>query len=321
MVGIENVNPDKIVTQTHHDVTWLDVQKPDSQTFGQLEKQYGLHPLHLTESVQKVQHTQVEREDEYIFLVLHFPIFETHTDKIRVGQVGVFLGRDYVITVHNHQSPTIQDMLLNSDRSPEQAQANFGQGSAYLLYRIISKLLENISGMAELVESELDRIEGIVFDNSRSDAERIGKIRQKIIRLRRLIGPKRMVLQDLAEQINSFSGTDMTKYYANNVKMVNKLWEGIEEARETIEVYKDADFTTSTEHTNRILAILTLIFTFTIPVTVIGTLYGMNVLLPGGIETNPWTFWGRYTTFILIFIISSAVAAGMYIYFRKKKWF
>ena len=130
-----------------------------------------------------------------------------------------------------------------------------------------------------------------------------------------------MVLLDLTEQINSFSGTDMSKYYSNTVKMVNKLWEGIEEDKETIEIYKDADFTTSTEHTNRILAILTLIFTFTIPVTVLASVYGMNILLPGGIETHPWTFWGKYTTLILISIVSGTVAIGMYVYFRKKKWF
>ena len=320
MAGTETAN-NKIVSQTHRGVTWLDVHKPDSETFAQLEKQYGLHPLHLTESVQKVQHTQVEREDNYLFVIFHFPFFETHTDKIHVGQVGIFLGKDFLITVHNHQSPVIQDMLLGSQHSPELAEKNFGKGSAYLLYRFISQLLENISGMAEIVESELDGIENIVFDNSVSDAQRIGKVRQKIVRLRRLIGPKRLVLQDLTEQINAFSGQDMTKYYSNTVKMANKLWEAIEEAKENIEIYKDADFTTSTEHTNRILAILTLIFTFTIPITVVASVYGMNVLLPGSVNGKPWRFLGEYSTLIIVVIVSGSVALGMYLYFRKKRWF
>ena len=113
----------------------------------------------------------------------------------------------------------------------------------------------------------------------------------------------------------------MSKLYAGNVKLANKLWEEVEEAKETVEVYKDADFTSSTEQTNRILAVLTLVFTFTIPVTVIGTLYGMNVLIPGGIATGEWTFLGRYTTFIIIVILSALVAIGMYLYFKRKKWF
>jgi magnesium transporter len=175
--------------------------------------------------------------------------------------------------------------------------------------------------MTEIVEQELDEIESLVFDDNGSDAQRIGKVRQAITRLKRLIGPKQLLLRDLADQIDSFTGQHMHKYYSNNVKMVNRLWEGIEESQETVEIFKDADFTTSTEQTNRILAVLTLIFTFTIPVTVLGALYGMNVLLPGGIQTGSWLFLGTYTTLICIVFASALVAFGMYIYFKKQKWF
>ena len=99
------------------------------------------------------------------------------------------------------------------------------------------------------------------------------------------------------------------------------MWEVIDEAKETVEIYKDADFTISSEQTNRILMVLTLIFTFTIPITVLGSLYGTNVPLPGGIEVGAWTFLGTYTTFILLVAVSVLLAVGMYIYFKKKKWF
>lgn len=95
----------------------------------------------------------------------------------------------------------------------------------------------------------------------------------------------------------------------------------MDEAQETIEIFKDADFTTSTEQTNQILAVLTLVFTFTIPVTVLGTLYGMNVPLPGGTEFGMWTGFGPYTTAILIAIVSLFMALVMYLYFKTKRWF
>jgi len=304
--------------QQHNGVTWLDVQNPGSEALAQLEKDYQLHPIHLTECVQKVQHTQVEREENYIFLVLHFPVFEPHTDKIFAGQLGVFLGKDYIVTVHSEASPMIQNLFAEAERSPEQY---FGDGSAYLLNTLISRLLASIASMMDIVSSELDEIEALVFENNSSDAQRIGKVRQEIIRLKRLIGPKRELLQDLAEEIDSFTGQDMSKPYSTNVKTANRLWESIEEAKETIEIYKDADFTTSTEHTNRILAILTLVFTFTIPVTVVGTLYGTNVLLPGGLEAGSWKFLGTFTTFGMIVAFSLFIAVVMYLYFKKKHWF
>jgi magnesium transporter len=307
--------------QTHGDITWLDVHNPNSETFAQLEREYHLHPIHLTESVQKVQHTQVEREDDYLFLILHFPRFQSHSDKIYAGQVGVFLGKNYLITIHANDSPFIQDLFVSCQSHPEQTEQYFGQGAAFLLYVLVSRLLAGIGSIADMVEAELDSTENVVFENSTSDAQRIGKIRQKIVRLKRLIGPKRSLLRDLESQIDSFTGQEMSKYYSNNVKAANRLWEGIKEAQETVEIYKDADFTSNTERTNRILALLTLVFTFTIPVTVMGTLYGMNVFIPGGELSGAWMFLGRYTTFMVVVIVSLLMALGMYLYFRKKKWF
>lgn len=307
--------------QEHHGVTWVDVRHANSDVLAQLEHEYHLHPVHLTESVQNVQHTEVERESDYLFLVMHFPVFEPHTDKIVGGQMGVFLGKDYLITIHAEPSPFINDLYTTCEHSNEQARHYFVDGSARLLHTLIVRLLGSIEGMTDLIESELDGIEGLVFENTTSDAQRIGRLRQKIIRLRRLIGPKRSLLEDLTAQVESFAGAGLAKYYSSTVKMANRLWETIEEAKETIEIYKDADFTTSTERTNRTLAILTLVFTFTIPVTVVGTLYGMNVPLPGGLATGPWHFLGQYTSMMVLLTLSLAMAVGMYVYFRKKKWF
>lgn len=308
-------------TQEHGGTTWVDLENPSPEALAELERRFSLQPLHVRESLQKVQHVEVEREGQYLFLVLHVPVLTTHTDKIHTTQVGVFLGKDFLVTIRGGASPCITDLFEVCSLSADKAEEYFKQGAAYLLYRLVNSLLNDISDMADDVNNELDEIEDLVFDNKNSDAHRIGKVRQKIVRLSRVIGPKRLLLKDLTDQINTFTGQSVGKYYAGNVKLVNKLWEEIEEAKETVEVYKDADFTTSTEQTNRILAILTLVFTFTIPITVVGTLYGMNVLLPGGIQAGDWAFLGRYTTFILIVAVSTILALGMYVYFKRKKWF
>jgi magnesium transporter len=311
---------DKIHVQTHSGVSWIDVHNPDSAVFEILRQEYHLHPVHMSESIQKVQHTQVEREDEYLFFVLHFPAFDPRSGKILIGQLAIFLGKDYLITVRTGDCPVVTN-LFDAMAGTADSDTQFSKGSAQILYALIDRLLSNISEMTDVVVSELDGIEDIVFDNNDSDAQRIGKVRQKIVRLRRVIGPKRIILEDLTQQVNSFLGPSVSKYYASNVKRVNKLWEVIEEAKETVEIYKDADFTTSTEKTNKVLTLLTLVFTFTIPVTVFGTLYGMNVFLPGGLDAGHWLFLGRYTTFIMVVAISTGFALLMYLYFRRKKWF
>lgn len=305
---------------TYGDITWVDVQNPDDETLQDLGHKYGLHPIHLQESIQPIQHNQVEHGKGYLFFVLHFPVYHAATGKITFGQLGYFLGKDYVITVRNREDVSLAG-FYHAAENAEVGKKCFERGSAYLLYLLVGNLLDEISTMTYRVVNELDDLEDAVFDNGGSDAQEIGKMRQKIVRLMRIIGPKRDILGDLTENIESFAGADMAKYYSNGTKMVNKLWEVVGEAKETVEIYKDADFTISTEQTNQILAVLTLIFTFTIPVTVVGALYGMNVLLPGGLEAGSWTFLGPFTTFIIMLALSVLIAVGMYVYFRKKKWF
>ena len=304
----------------HNDVSWIDIENPTSGAFDRLETEYHLHPFHLNESTQKVQLDRVEREKNYLFLLLHIPT-EQADNTVTVEQVGVFLGKNYLITIHSGPNQVINELFELFERSTGHKKEYAAKGPGYVLYGIVKKLLDNLWTVSQEVLNALDEIEELVFSNNRSDAYQIGKARQKILRLRQIVSSLRLTLDDLAQQINAFSGDHLGKYYANNTKSANKLWEVIEEAKETIEIYKDADFTTSTEQTNQILAVLTLVFTFTIPISVIGTLYGMNVPLPGGNQVGAWTFFGRYTTLEILVALSVAAAIGMYLYFKKKQWF
>ena len=160
-----------------------------------------------------------------------------------------------------------------------------------------------------------------MFDDKVSGVYKVGQLRRKIISLRRIIGPLRSLLEDIEERINRFARSNLTVYFVDIAHRVDKAWETLEEARETVDIYKDADFIASTEKTNRILAVLTLIFTLSIPATVIGSFYGMNILLPGGLEGGSLTFLGKYTTFILILAAAALPVFLMLTFFRKKGWF
>src|ERR671922_10526 len=100
---------------------------------------------------------------------------------------------------------------------------------------------------------------------------------------------------------------------------IDKVIDTLEESKETIEIYKDTDYLHGTDRSNKILAILTIVFTLSLPITIMSSLYGMNVDIPA-IEDESLKFLGRYTTFILIVIGSSAGAVAMAMYFHKIKW-
>ena len=147
-------------------------------------------------------------------------------------------------------------------------------------------------------------------------------LRREINRLRRIVNPLKKFVLEIAKNINRFSeggGEGLSLYFDDVIDHIDKVIETLEESRETMEIYKDTDFVLSTEKTNKVLGLLTIIFTLAIPSTVIGTFYGMNLNLPGGIENN-LDFLGPYTMFIIVILASAIPAIMMFAYFNKLGW-
>lgn len=305
-----------IATQTYQGFEWTDLQNPLEQNLVDIAKKYDLHDVQIRQAQTKGQVSQVVIEDTYIFLILHFPHILKGEKRIGSSQVSIFLGKDFLVTVHDEKTPTIRQ-CFNEHREEHAEEKSSGK----IVFHIIAHLLQEVEQLLADVSTNLDDLEESVFNNAGSDAFEIGILRQKVMRLRRTLATQKSVLEELDQSIDKFTGEHLARYYRSNTNVTLKLWETVEEARESIEIYKDADFTTSTERTNKILAALTLLFTLTIPATTIGAFYGMNVLLPGGIETGSWTFLGEYTMLKLIVAVSATAALAMWLYFRYKKWF
>ena len=104
--------------------------------------------------------------------------------------------------------------------------------------------------------------------------------------MRRIANPLKKFVLEIAKSIDRYSDKEIVKnlHYILMIVIdhIDKVIETLEESRETMEIYKDTDFVLSTEKTNKVLGVLTIIFTLAIPSTVMGTFYGMNVNLPGG---------------------------------------
>jgi magnesium transporter len=304
--------------QSYAGMTWIDIEDPTKESIVKVAEDYKFQDIHVEQCLQKSQITQINLEEHYIFIIFYFPYFITAENRIANSQVSIFLGHNFLVTLHDSAQKQIVDQLF---REYEANTITTPKTPGRMLYQLINYLLKDTAVLIESVFDELDQVEESVFKNTASDAQRIGQLRQKISRLRRTIDIQRSVLNELNEVIDTFTNERLARHYAINTKLSQKLTETIDEAKEMVEIFKDADFITSTEKTNDILAILTLLFTFTIPATVLGTFYGMNILLPGGIGSDSWTFLGPFTMFKLIIGISVGLALVMCVYFRKKKWF
>jgi magnesium transporter len=195
-----------------------------------------------------------------------------------------------------------------------------GKSPGYLLYAIIQRLLNGLIQIEDNLMRTLDDIEDKVFDESVATVPEITKLRREIAFLVRTVTPLRRTIIELGTRVPSYDSNAISAYFSDLKDGVETAQETLGEAKETIEIFKDTDFTLNTQKTNKAIAYLTIVFTLTIPASVVASFYGMNVPLPGGIETGAWTFFGAYTTLILLLLVSIVPAALMVLYFRKVRW-
>ncbi len=305
---------------TNKGLTWIDIQKPTREKMKILQESYLFHELDIEGCLSKIQIPKIDRHDNYIFVILHFPTITKKDSIPRSTQLAIFVGFDYLVTVQQGELRALTEMFQHCKINEKQRDSFMGTSSGYLLHSMIDLLVDDLLHILMKLKGNLDDIEDVAFDDKLSAPREIALLRREITTLRRIIIPLKRIVLDLSRDIQKFSEEDLTLYFDDVKDHIDKVIEVLEESKETIEIFKDTDFMLSTEKSNKILAILTILFTLSIPVTVVAAIYGMNINLPGGIETGSPNFLGQYTSLILLVISAVVPAIVMMWYFKRQKW-
>jgi magnesium transporter len=295
---------------------WVDIAAPTSADMETLQRNYGFHPLDLEDCLTgKV--TKVEDHGEHVFILLHFP--EEGAGIITSNRIAMFLGKDYLVTLHPGSVEVMSD-LFRSVSVDEKKRTDLMKSSPYLAYQILDRMIDCIFLILEDVQGSLDDLEAVVFEEKKSFSTPINQARRQIARLRRIVVPLRLYVPDLSKA-QKFSDENLAIYFSDITHKINNISGTVDEMKEMVEIYKDTDFVTSSNRTNDVLSILTILFTLTIPATLLSSIYGMNIPLPGGLSTGPLDFAGQYSSFLVIFILMLIPSVIMVWYFRRAGWF
>ncbi|WP_428326364.1 magnesium transporter CorA family protein [Nitrosopumilus sp.] len=321
---IENSIERKIKTIHAEKFAWVDLQNPDRNDVEELAKKYNFNALNIEDCMTKFELPKLDSYDDHFFVILHFPPLTQKVGISKNSQLSIFIGKDFLVTVHQGDlKPLVELVDICKSNSDEQRKNRILQkSSGFLLHEIIDVLVDDLLHTSRKIIANLDEIEDRVFDETKPVARSIALLRREINRLRRIATPLKKFVLEITKNVKKFSERDeedLSLYFDDVIDHIDKVIETLEESRETMEIYKDTDFVLSTEKTNKVLAVLTIIFTLAIPATVIGTFYGMNVNLPGGVGENPM-FLGPFTTFIIVILASAIPAIMMFTYFKKLGW-
>jgi magnesium transporter len=316
-------NGEHIEMVNNGNLLWINIENPNSEDMKSLALRYPFHELNLKDCLYEAQLSKVDRYEDHVFILLHFPIIEKEISMPRSSQLSIFVGSGYLVTVHKGELRPLTRMFDICKNDSSQRLTLMGKSSGYLLYKIVDSLVDDLLHVLLKIERYLEHIKFEIFDErlSSSIARKISLMRVEIISLRSIFIPLNVVLLELTNEIQKFSTENLAPYFADVQDHINKVLKTLEDARDTTEVYNDTHFVLATEKSNKILAILTIFFTLSIPAATIAALYGMNVNLPGGGSVlSDGGFFGHHTTLILILIVILGPTLIMVWYFRKVGW-
>ncbi len=310
--GVKKEKELNVESITWGDLTWVDIEMPTEREIEYLAQNYPFHPLDLDDCLSRVQRPKIDEYKDYLFLVLHFPVFNLESRVTTTSQLSVFIGNNYLITLHKGELKPLVKLFRECQIDEESRQEYFSQGTGFILYRITDRLVDYCLPILNKVVDNIEEVEDSIFsDRARDTVREISILRRDIISFRRIIWPMRAVLGSLEPKVRRFTKTDMSVYFGDLVDHVDKIWDALDEYKEVIEGLNDTHDSLATNRTNEVVRMLTVIATILLPITVVASIFGMNIPLP---------FQDSSLSLLYVFLIMLVIVGGMLYFFHRKRW-
>ena len=294
---------------------WINIERPTRLEWGWLQEHFEFHTLDLEDVISRDQRPKIDEYSDYLFIVLHLPVFDRSVGRLNVGELDMFVGSDFLITIPNQPLQPVEYLFELCRNNEEAREKLFARGAGYLLYRVVDDSFDYCFPMLRKIGNKLDSIETDIFEEERSSevVRDISKVKQEIINFRKVIRPQRQVLRDLENVKQRFLAPDLDLeiYFDDVVDAHERIWDILENYKEVIEGLEDTNESVLNHRVNEILQVLTAISVIVLPLTLIASIWGMNVGVPGE---------GDQTDFYIVIGLMVAILVGMLTYFRRRDW-
>lgn len=298
---------------TYRDLVWIDLESPSDAEVRALMEEFAIDPVIAGELLLPSLKPRVEVGDGYLYLVLHFPALKhTHTHS-PAQEIDFIVGKSFIITTRYDSIDPLHEFSKVFEVNSILDKSSIGDHAGYVFYYMLRELYESLEHEIETIEDLLIDVEEAIFEGrEREMVERISLVARDLLRMRQTLHPHSDILHSLEENGNltfgkSFSGhlrAVINEYYRIDHSIESK-WEWLLELRRT------NDSLVSTKQNDVTLA-LTIMAFFTFPVSMIASLFGMNVE-HSPVVGHPFDFW-------IVLGIIGVTMLGLVAFFKYKKW-
>jgi magnesium transporter len=294
-------------------LTWIHLDAPTQEEATALAERFGWHPLDVEDVVSKRQRPKVDEYDEYRFVVLHFPVYDKAIQRLNAGELDVFLGPDYLVTLPTVELLPVTRLFQRCIDEAELREGLFSKGSGYLLYHVLDDLFDYCFPILDKIGHKLDTIEDDIDEGRFEEIVRdISRAKQEIISYRKIVKPQRPTLRLLERHVERFLPEDLELYFDDLVDASERIWDILDNYKEVVEALEGTNEAALSHRQNDVLRVLTIFSVLLLPLTLIASIFGMNVDFPG---------FGTAAAFWVIIGALGGVLASLLAFFRWRRFF
>ena len=308
----ESAATDEIVrcfAEAHSAGFWLDIEAPDADDYSLLEHTFNFHALTIEDIQHQNQRPKVDEYPDYNFTVLFEAVWER--DDIAMREYHLFVGPNYLVTVHQEPSPELAGLQQRIEKSPELTHNK----PAFITYMVIDTLVDATFPVIDRLDEEVDRLEDeITARASQRSLTRIYHLKHAVTDLRRFLGGQRDVFQRLITHGIHLQQQDMTLYYRDVYDHIVRQYEVIDGERDMLSSAMDVYLSTVSNRLNSTTKALTVIASVFLPLSFLTGFYGMNFSYLTQVLETP------YLAFT-IGVGTMLIAIGIQLWlFRRRGW-
>lgn len=291
---------------------WIDVRHPNGHVLEELGQQYNLHPLTLEDMTSHIQRPKTDVYDDYLFVVMQFPIHDKATRRNVSGEIDIVVGHDVFITVHDGNLRPLVSFIDSIFESDQMSIKLLRRTPGHLLYEVLDRMVDYLVPVVPQLEERIERIEEMIFQTQATETvQEISYVRRDLIQLRRILKPQLPIISRFEHGNLPFMDQEIDDYWGDVSDHLARTLDSIEELTEILAGLSETHNTFISQRMNDIIKTLTIFSVIMLPLTLLSGIFGMNTPLP---EQGDWT------TTILILVAMIGISVGMLIYFRQKRW-
>lgn len=304
-------------------MAWIGLYRPDETELREIEAEFGLHPLALEDALNGHQRPKLDRYDDALFTVLRPARYVDSTEELEFGEVHVFTGPDFVVTVRHAESPDLGRVRRRLEADPEL----LARGPMAVLYGIVDEVVDQYEPVVAGLENDIDEIEDQLFANDSTVARRIFGLTREVVDFQRAVGPLIPILERLQGDAQSF-GIDLEikrafrDVHDHAIRIVERsasfrtilenalmLHSTLVTQRQNDAMAEMTEFSlTQNEQVKKVSGWAAILFA----PTLVGTVYGMNF---DHMPELHWTFG-----YPMALGLMAATSVTLYAVFKRKGW-